>query len=618
VFKNAKRVILVGIDGLQLCQVQRFVKEGVLPNFRKLLRMGSAGELLPELPAWTPTNWGTIATGALPGSTMLSGWHRRNQDDLEGEWDLSTFSSRACPVKTIWETAEEAGLKTLSIFYPLTWPPRVKQSMVIAPLYSGPGIIPLDISRGRIWTTKSGRIDGSEAIRVRREGTRFIADVDITPSAIELAKEFNFGDKPKEAREKVKTEKGVSIRLVFDSDNEKVELFDTDGKELDEVKRGIWSDWLTLDFDSCGAGSVRFYLFSCAEDSEFGFTLAHSSIYPTRGFTFPHKLGGELVNNVGPFLASPLTNIRDTEGDAVFLSDYEYQGLWMARAAKYLLEKYGWDLYYQHYHVIDSASHIWLNYADPEGGGYNPGKAEYYVSMIRKAYQVSDKMLGIFMEMMDDETVLIVLSDHGNIPNKWTVDYARILESAGLLAYDENGIIWEKTRAFMIPQRITDIYINLKGKFSKGTVDPTAYEKVQEEVIDVLLNLRNPDGKRVVAYALKKKDAQIVGYYGSEVGDVVFVFNSFHGRDSFPKGIQVKRAVSGANHGPQIATTRTGFSSNLAAAVIAGPGIRKGYIRDSGKQGFWKLTDVVPTLSYILRFPPPGDSRGGVMYDIFQ
>ena len=95
-----KRVILVGIDGLQLCQIQRFSREGVLPNFTKLLAMGSAGELLPELPAWTPTNWGTIATGALPGSTMLAGWHRRRDDDLEGRWDVSTFSSRACPAGT--------------------------------------------------------------------------------------------------------------------------------------------------------------------------------------------------------------------------------------------------------------------------------------------------------------------------------------------------------------------------------------------------------------------------------------------------------------------------------------------------------------------------------------
>lgn len=431
-----------------------------------------------------------------------------------------------------------------------------------------------------------------------------------------MAKELNFGDKPEDAREKVEQGKSVQIKIVFDQKNEKAELYGEDGKNLCTVERGNWSDWIMLNFGPRGEGSVRFYLFSCKENSEFGFTLLLSSIYPTRGFTYPEELAPELVENVGPFLASP-ASLPGKEGDLLFLDDYEYQGLWLARAAKYLLETRGWNLYYQHYHIIDSASHKWLNQADPEGGGYDPTKADYYVSMIRKAYQIADKIVGEFMELMDDQTVLIAISDHGNIPNKWVVDYARVLESAGLLAYDKNGIIWEKTRAFMIPQRISDIYINLKGKFPKGTVDPADYEKVQEEIIDALLDLRNPDGKRVVAYALKKKDAQIINFYGPEVGDVVFVFNSFHGRSRLPKGVKVKRATGGANHGPQIATTHTGFSSNLPAVLIAGPSIRSGYARDDETKGLWKLTDIVPTIAHMLGFSPPKDSRGGVMYDIF-
>jgi len=447
---KGKRVILVGIDGLQLCQVQHFAREGALPNFKKLLSMGSAGELLPELPAWTPTNWGTIATGALPGSTMLSGWYRHLNDDLEGKGDISTFSSRACPVETIWEKAEESGLRTLSIFHPLTWPPRVRQSMVVAPFYSGPGIIPLDISKGRIWTTRPDRIEQAEVIQVSREGDRFVADVEIAPSAIELAKEFNFGDKPRGAREKVKPGTSVPVKIAFVPASGRAELFGADGKRLCVVERGTWSEWLTLNFGSRGGGSVRFYLFSCDENSEFGFTLLHSSVYPTHGFTYPEELAGELVEKVGPFLAAPVA-LPGADGDAVYLDQYEYQGLWMARAAKYLLETRGWDLYYQHYHIVDSASHKWLNQADPEGGGYDSTKADYYVGNMRKAYEICDRMLGVFMEMMDGETVLVVLSDHGNIPNKWKVDYAQVLEAAGLLAYGENGIIWEKTRAFIDP-----------------------------------------------------------------------------------------------------------------------------------------------------------------------
>ena len=179
------RMLMIGMDGMQLCQVKQFAAEGALPNFARLLENGAAGELLPELPAWTPTNWGTIATGALPGSTMLAGWHRRNEDDLEGAWDVSTFSSRACPVETIWEAAERAGVRTLSIFHPLTWPPRTRNGMVVAPLYSGPGIIPLEISRSRVWSTT---LERAQTISVREENGQALADAEMSPSAIELAK----------------------------------------------------------------------------------------------------------------------------------------------------------------------------------------------------------------------------------------------------------------------------------------------------------------------------------------------------------------------------------------------------------------------------------------------
>jgi predicted AlkP superfamily phosphohydrolase/phosphomutase len=170
----------------------------------------------------------------------------------------------------------------------------------------------------------------------------------------------------------------------------------------------------------------------------------------------------------------------------------------------------------------------------------------------------------------------------------------------------------------MIPQRISDVYVNLKGRYPQGTVDPADYEQVQSEIIDALLDLRNPDGERAVALALRKRDAQIINHYGPETGDVLFVFNAFHGRTKLPKGELVRRARGGANHGPQIATTRTAFSSDLASAIIAGPGIRQGYVRDAEKDGLWKLIDVAPTIAHLLGFQPPRESRGGVLYDLLQ
>ena len=68
----------------------------------------------------------------------------------------------------------------------------------------------------------------------------------------------------------------------------------------------------------------------------------------------------------------------------------------------------------------------------------------------------------------------------------------------------------------------------------------------------------------------------------------------------------------GANHGPQIATTRTRFPSNLAGAIVAGPGIRAGYCRDYDKDGFRNLVDVVPTIAHMLGFMPPRHAPCGL------
>lgn len=60
------------------------------------------------------------------------------------------------------------------------------------------------------------------------------------------------------------------------------------------------------------------------------------------------------------------------------------------------------------------------------------------------------------------------------------------------------------------------------------------------------------------------------------------------------------------------------FSSDLATAVIAGAGIREGYVRDAEGDGLWKLADLVPTIAHLLGVRAPSSSRGGVMYDILE
>jgi len=232
-----KRFIVVGLDGMQLPMARRFADEGAAPNFHKLLERGACGELLPCLPSWTPTNWGTIATGAYPGSTGLAGWFRRAYDDLEGENDHSTFASDACDAETIWEAAERQGVRSLSVFHPISWPPRVKESMVAAPLYSGPGVKKMTIAPGVVWRTSKNGDEMTRLIKSRQEGDRYVAELAGGPDAANGA-----------------------VYAVFCPADAKAVLEYPKGTAVAEATCDAWSAPVWLDFGDRGKGGVLFRL----------------------------------------------------------------------------------------------------------------------------------------------------------------------------------------------------------------------------------------------------------------------------------------------------------------------------------------------------------------------
>ena len=235
---TVKRFILVGLDGFQLPMARRFAQEGRLPHIRRLLERGACGELIPCLPSWTPTNWGTIATGAYPGTTCLSGWLRRAYDDLDGRNDLSTFSSKACEAETIWEAAERQGVRSLTIFHPISWPPRVKDSMVVAPLGPLGGVAGMTIVKEAVWSAKQEE-PGWRAMEVQPDGANYSARIAL-------------GDRQGGAAP-------VELAVAFDAAARKATL-SRGGAAVADIRLGAWSDPVWLDFGARGPGGLRFKL----------------------------------------------------------------------------------------------------------------------------------------------------------------------------------------------------------------------------------------------------------------------------------------------------------------------------------------------------------------------
>ena len=81
----SRRVLMLGLDCLLANLVEKFDAEGIIPNISRLMERGCFSRLLPCIPAQTPTNWNTIATGATPGSHSVTVWGGHRPDDPSGE-----------------------------------------------------------------------------------------------------------------------------------------------------------------------------------------------------------------------------------------------------------------------------------------------------------------------------------------------------------------------------------------------------------------------------------------------------------------------------------------------------------------------------------------------------
>ena len=629
------RAIVVGIDAVSMKLVERFaLMEGCLPHVAELMARGAALHAMACIPAYTPTNWATLATGAWPGSHGAGNWHDAAPTDPPGRRPRSTFDSRAITAETIWEAAERQGLTSLVIAYPGSYPSRLKQGMVVAPLPNGlwswdlihgreycsgvrkPGAAELTVEPAADWPGMPQ--DSLQAlVPVMETGPREAGAV----GAVE--------DGAAEGGRGAEGGGGVHFWLVLPkgaAGYDRALLFDSRGgtQPAAQMRAGAWCEWIIRDFPTAAGlrpASMRFKLLELSADAK-RIRLLRSSVYPTTEFTDPPRLSPELVQAAGPYFEhAAMAQAADfaTYAESVY-EEMEYQVDWHARAAAHLLETPGWDLFYNHWHFPDTVQHHFMSQADPDSPHYDPLHAEAYLAVLRRAYQLGDRLLGGMMRLAGPETYVALVSDHGNASNRHVCHLDRRLREAGLLrrsgAGDHDPIDWADTLAY--PHGQFQINVNLQGRESQGSVEPAHYQRVVNEIINALHDWRTDEGLRPVALALRKKDAPLIGYWGERAGDVVFIYNAGFAWGQPHKGASVAPAHPGANHGPQVPTAETALSSNLGAWIIAGPGIKAGYRRDMNRLGPARLIDFVPTLCRALSITPPAQCQGAVEYDIFE
>jgi predicted AlkP superfamily phosphohydrolase/phosphomutase len=126
--KSRRRAILLGIDGATFDILLPWSREGIMPNFGKVMAMGSCGDLESTVPPTTPPAWASCVTGKQPGKHGI--YDFRESFLLDPTRPLvSSLSVRSAK---IWHILNAVGRKTGVMNVPITYPPEHVDGFMIS------------------------------------------------------------------------------------------------------------------------------------------------------------------------------------------------------------------------------------------------------------------------------------------------------------------------------------------------------------------------------------------------------------------------------------------------------------------------------------------------------
>ncbi len=119
--RTIKKVVVIGLDGLDPGLVSRLLEAGQLPNLARLSEQGGYARVATTRPAQTPVAWSTFATGTNPGGHGIFDFIRRNPKGYLPEFALNRYEQKNAflPPKAVnlrrgtpvWDVLKAAGLR---------------------------------------------------------------------------------------------------------------------------------------------------------------------------------------------------------------------------------------------------------------------------------------------------------------------------------------------------------------------------------------------------------------------------------------------------------------------------------------------------------------------------
>jgi len=539
----AKKVLIIGIDGMDPRLLDRFVQEGVMPNFERFKREGDFRPLQTSMPPLSPVAWSTFISGMDPSGHGVFDFVHRKAEDLTpylsmseavppgrslkvGTWDLPLSGGEVHLLregKAFWQILEEKGIPTTVFRMPANFPPsespgRSFSGMGTPDILGTPGTFQyFSNAPPPGWKDMEGGI-------VTR--TQIVNDV-VTAKIVGPPNSFRRFPKEQQPAgsdevqfETPNTEVEFTVYLDRDNETAKIALPDTEIV----LKEGEWSDWVRVDFDMIpllvGVNGIgRFYLQEVHPNFKLYLTpLQINPDEPAMPISTPEHWSHELADALGLFYTQELPEDTKAFSGKVFSArEFWEQAQFVyrerRRALDYFLDEFEEGLLFFYFSSLDQNSHMLWHFMDDAHPLHEAD--EKLRNGLKTVYELMDEALGRVLEVVNDDMTLIVMSDHGFAPFYWGVNLNTWLLEQGYVKLKNpaaqghlplfGNVDWTQTKAYALG--LNGLYVNLKGRESSGIVEPGAeYRALLDDIETGLLALKDPrNGKNAVTLVTQTK-----------------------------------------------------------------------------------------------------------------
>jgi len=219
----------------------------------------------------------------------------------------------------------------------------------------------------------------------------------------------------------------------------------------------------------------------------------------TKDYTYPPSLKREIESLVGEYVFDVV--FRTEERDKLLHQAFEMTEK-RFKLIEHLLKKEKWDLFMFVEIGVDRIQHAFWKYYDPEHPLHEPGHR--YKDVILDYYKLIDGWIGKLVSVVDKNTTVLVVSDHGAKAmkgafciNEWLIQkgYLVLREyPKQVRSFEKLDVDWSRTRAWGWGGYYGRIFINKKGREPQGVVEEKDYEPLRDELIEELEGERDKFG----------------------------------------------------------------------------------------------------------------------------